>query len=88
MVQLQPEIQFYEPCGALDGGRDGLVSIAHIIDGAHAFLKPGGYLLLEMGHDQMAGVEALVRRQAAYDRVDFRNDYGGYPRVALVRKGN
>ena len=87
LAQLQPEIQFHEPRGALDGGPDGLVSIAHIINSAHALLKPGGYLLLEMGHDQMAGVEALVRRQAAYDRVDFRNDYSGYPRVAQVRRG-
>jgi release factor glutamine methyltransferase len=87
LAQLQPEIQFFEPPGALDGGPDGLVSIARIIDSAHVFLKPGGYLLLEMGHDQMAGIKALVRRQAAYDRVDFRNDYSGYPRVALVRKG-
>lgn len=84
--QLQPEIKTFEPYTALDGGPDGMDSLAHIIDTAHIHLNPGGWLMLEMGHDQQPRIQERVRCHHAYDLVEFRNDYSGYPRVAQIRR--
>jgi release factor glutamine methyltransferase len=84
--RLQPEVRTFEPYMALDGGPDGMESLVQIIDAAHTHLKPGGWLILEMGHDQQSRVQECARRYSAYDRVDFRNDYSGYSRVAHIRR--
>jgi release factor glutamine methyltransferase len=85
--QLQPEIKSFEPYKALDGGPDGMDSLAQIIDYAHIHLNPGGWLMLEMGHDQQSRVQDRVLCHDAYDFIEFRNDYSGYPRVAQIRRG-
>ncbi len=84
--QLQPEIKTYEPFSALDGGNDGMESLGQIIDSAHIYLNPGGWLMLEMGHDQTSRIQERVRRHHIYDLVEFRNDYSGCPRIAQIRR--
>ncbi|OQY58892.1 MAG: protein-(glutamine-N5) methyltransferase, release factor-specific [Desulfobacteraceae bacterium 4572_88] len=84
--QLQPEICGYEPALALDGGKDGLVSVRHIIRKVHAHLTPGGYLLLEIGHDQKNGVLKIIDDCAYYEPPVFMKDYSGHDRVVQIRK--
>jgi release factor glutamine methyltransferase len=84
--RLQPEVKNCEPYRALDGGPDGMESLTQIIDTAHTHLKPGGWLILEIGHDQKSRIQACVRGHHVYDCVEFRYDYSGYPRVALIRR--
>ena len=84
--QLQPEIRHWEPIKALDGDLDGLNCLRHIIDRAHSYLAPGGYLALETGHDQKAAVGEIVNTCGVYDRLTFKQDYGGHDRVVLMRK--
>jgi release factor glutamine methyltransferase len=86
LEQLQPEIKIFEPYRALDGGPDGMDSLGQIIDVAHLHLKPGGWLMLEMGHDQQPRIQQRTKRCGAYDRIDFCNDYSGYTRVAQIRR--
>ena len=78
---LQPEIRHYEPRTALDGGKDGLKCLRHIIERAHRYLKPKGRLVLEIGHDQREAVHTIVRQSGCYTEVIFTRDYGGYDRV-------
>ncbi len=40
-----------EPAAALDGGTDGMDLIARILTGAPRHLRPGGVLVLEIGHE-------------------------------------
>lgn len=84
--RLQPEIFKYEPRNALDGGEDGLDSLRRIIGDAHRFMAPGGNLLLEIGHDQKAGVSGIIDECGAYEDVVFKKDYSGYDRVVRMRK--
>ena len=49
---LDPEVRCFEPHLALNGGRSGIEFIHKLICEAPVFLKPGGYLLVEIGHDQ------------------------------------
>jgi release factor glutamine methyltransferase len=49
---LPADVQRYEPRRALDGGADGLDLVRRVIDAAARVLRPGGWLLTEIGGDQ------------------------------------
>lgn len=83
---LEAEIHQYEPLVALDGGRDGLAGIKHIVKNAPPYLKPGGLLLLEIGHDQGAEVAALGRETGAYDHICVEKDFAGHDRIARLER--
>ena len=84
---LQPEIHGFEPRIALDGGEDGLKWIRLIIRCAPDYLRPGGTLILEIGHDQREEIQQFVSDFNCYDGINFSQDYSGYDRVVQIRKG-
>lgn len=84
--KLQPEISMYEPVMALDGGKDGLCRLRHIIFRAHTYLKSGGSLLLEIGHDQKEDVGRIIDSCGHYEQVVFTKDYSGHPRVVQMKR--
>jgi len=84
--KLQPEIFLYEPLAALDGGQSGLRYLKQIIAAAHTYLKTGGSLLLEIGHDQQEAVADFSRGVGRYENITFIKDYGGYDRVVVMEK--
>ncbi len=84
--RLQPEIVKYEPISAIDGGKDGLLCLRHIINNAHLYLQQGGYLLLELGHDQRNDVQKIVDQCAKYENVVYTKDYSEYDRVVQMQK--
>lgn len=49
---LPPDVQRHEPRLALDGGADGLDLVRSVARTAAAALRPGGWLLVEVGGDQ------------------------------------
>jgi release factor glutamine methyltransferase len=82
---LPAGIRNFEPRGALIAGPDGLDFHRRIIrEGVHR-LKTGGRIFLEIGEGQQGPVEALFR-EAGYDDISFRKDYGGIDRVASARR--
>lgn len=58
---LDPDVRLFEPAFALDGGPDGLDVYRRLLPGAARALRPGGTLLLEVGHDQAGAVSGLAR---------------------------
>jgi release factor glutamine methyltransferase len=86
--ELEPEVKDFEPFGALDGGKDGLESIGHIVDRAPSYLKAGGYLILEIGHDQGQGVASTADAAGCYESAEIFKDYSGYDRVAVLKTKN
>lgn len=70
----------YEPRSALTAGPDGLADIRRIVAEAPAHLQPGGWLLLEHGHDQGEAVRALFAARG-YAEISTRRDFGGNERV-------
>ena len=67
----------HEPAFALAAGIDGLDALRHIINHAPAHLRPGGWLLLEHGHDQGPAVQGLLI-QSGFARVETRRDLAGH----------
>ena len=81
---LQPEIARYEPRMALDGGADGLDCLRAIIRQVPPLLKPGGALMIEIGHDQYRAVQGLAEACHVYRDIACRPDYAGQDRVACM----
>ncbi|MBS0414992.1 MAG: peptide chain release factor N(5)-glutamine methyltransferase [Proteobacteria bacterium] len=71
----------HEPRQALASGPDGLRDLRAICVAAPAHLAPGGWLLLEHGHDQAGAVRALLQR-AALGPVQSRRDLAGIERCS------
>lgn len=86
LAGLEPDVSQYEPNQALDGGPDGLDSISVIIETAFPYMKPGGWLILEIGHDQGASAQSLGQACGAYDRMMIEKDLSGHDRLALFQK--
>ena len=84
---LSPDIRNFEDPAALYAGVDGLDIIRAIIQDAPPFIKPGGHLILEIGIHQRDRVSVLLEDHG-FDRISFRNDLAGIPRVAIGRKPN
>jgi release factor glutamine methyltransferase len=75
----------FEPLLALTGGHDGLQDIREIVQRAPGHLKPGGWLLLEHGHDQGPRVRELMQASGLQD-VASRLDLAGIERCTLARR--
>ncbi len=79
---LMEEVQLHEPMMALDGKEDGLYFYRKIVNDVKQHLKKGGYLLLEIGHDQGQQVKQLME-EASYCDIEVKKDYAGNDRVVL-----
>lgn len=82
--RLMPEVCEHEPILALDGGVDGLVFYRRIIREAHRYLKDGGSLLLEVGHNQADEVCRFMA-EAGFKDVSGVKDLCGIRRVCKGR---
>jgi release factor glutamine methyltransferase len=80
---LQREVIAHEPHNALFAGPDGLDLYRRLIPAAHAALRPGGLLALEIGFGQR---EALTQFLTNWHKLKFLDDYAGIPRVALAER--
>ncbi len=79
---LQREVRDFEPRLALDGGDDGLKFYRDIAKAAPLYLKGGGYLAFEIGYDQRADIENILRENNFINIESFK-DYGGKDRVVI-----
>lgn len=79
----QGDVRF-EPRSALVAEALGLADLRAIAEQARRRLRPGGWLMLEHGHQQGAAVAELLRGQGFID-IQGRSDLGGNDRVTLGR---
>ena len=77
---LQPEVAQFEPFQALDGKEDGLYFYRKIVDESRNYLKNGGKLCFEIGHDQGEDVKNLME-EAGFSGVSVKKDLAGLDRV-------
>jgi release factor glutamine methyltransferase len=70
----------FEPRVALDGGVDGLALVRRLVSEAPKYLVPGGWLLVEHGHDQGPKVRALFEG-AGYRDIFTEQDLADIDRV-------
>lgn len=83
---LEPEVRFWDPLQALDGGADGLDFYRKLIPAATDFLRPDGALLLEIGIGQARDVADIFRDCGGYGQVGTKHDMGGIERIVYARR--
>lgn len=81
--QVQLEVRKFEPRNAVFAGPTGLEVIARLIPQAHAALKPGGSLVMEISGTISAEVERMLRD---WNNVLISPDLQSIPRVAQAEK--
>lgn len=79
---LMPEVRDHEPRVALDGGTDGLAFYRRLTAEAKQWLKPGGMLMVEIGHTQGDAVRSLFQ-SAGFTSSKVVKDRAGRPRVVI-----
>lgn len=84
---LERDVREHEPLSALDGGPDGLDLIRELVQKVGSRLRPGGWVLLEVGQGQATEVAGLCER-AGLAEVHARSDLGGVERVVAARRVN
>lgn len=81
---LPPEVADWEPAGALVAGPTGLEAMAAILDGARAWLRRPGAVVIEIApHQANRAVE--LADSAGFAEVDVHSDLAGRPRALVGR---
>ena len=84
MQTLSPQVR-HEPELALYGGEDGLRFYRQLTRSCYDHLRPGGWLIFEIGYDQGESVPELLR-QRGFAEVFCQTDLAGVPRCAGGRR--
>lgn len=79
---LQREVRDYEPHVALFGGATGFELYERIVADAPRVLRPGGWLVMELGFGSYNRVTAMLD---GWDAVETVPDLAGIPRVIAAR---
>ena len=82
---LEPELIDHEPLLALIGGEDGLFFYKQIIKDAADWIKPGGYLIIEIGETQANSIIKLMQNELHYDEIEIINDLQGKERIISAK---
>lgn len=86
-VDLMPaEISRHEPRLAFDGGPFGIGLIRRFLKEAPNYLKPGGWVLVEVGAGQGVGVARSLAADPRYDETNTYSDAAGEIRVIEARR--
>ena len=80
---LQREVRDFEPHLALFGGEDGNEIYRRLAVEARKALRPGGWLLLELGWKSADSVRSLLRD--AWSDIETLEDLAAIPRVLVAR---
>jgi release factor glutamine methyltransferase len=78
-------VRDYEPHLALDGGPGGYAVFDRLVREAPRYLKPGGYLIVEIGSPQEAPARQRIEAVAGYELAPTIKDGSGHPRVLRAR---
>ena len=81
--KVQDVVKKYEPKVAVFAGEHGLDIIRKLIPQAHEALRPGGYLVMEIGYSMSEAVMAIMD---GFEEMHAVPDLAGIPRVVVGRK--
>jgi len=82
---VQREVREWEPHNALFSGADGLDFYRRLLPDAPRYLKPGGFVVLEIGYSQLDSIAAMIAG-SALELVDATPDLQGIPRAICIRR--
>jgi len=81
---LQTEVRDHEPHQALFAGDDGLAVYRRLVPEATRVLRPGGWLVLELGYNVAEQVRGLLN--TGWEELSIMKDLAGIDRVLSARR--
>jgi release factor glutamine methyltransferase len=78
-------VRKFEPEQALNGGPGGLSFYKRIFNETAPWLKPGGFLILEIGMNQWPPLRSLLEELPCWQVIDLRRDEQGIDRILSLR---
>lgn len=81
---MQLEVRAWEPHIALFAGPTGAEVYLRLIEQARRVLKPGGWLLLELGYNSLEPVRSMLSMLGVPD-MEVISDLAGFPRVLAAK---
>ncbi len=81
---LQREVRDFEPRMALFAGEDGTEIYRRLSTDARRVLRPGGWVVLEVGYNMAGKVRDLF--QAGWEQIETTRDLSGIERVLSARR--
>jgi release factor glutamine methyltransferase len=84
-ASLEREVRDHEPALALYGGEEGYELYSALIAQSAEHLKPGGLLVLELGHNSLPAVQPLLS-EPAWSYAGVTSDLAGIPRVIAAER--
>lgn len=82
---LDKEVKDFDPLIALDGGNDGLRDYIRIAELAYVLLKKDGFLLFEIGENQLSDVINIAKNNKL-TLIDVVKDLSGTDRCIILKK--
>jgi release factor glutamine methyltransferase len=82
---VQREVRDWEPHTALFGGADGLNFYRRLLADGLKYVKPGGYLVCEIGYTQLDAISDMITGPS-WELIEATSDLQGIPRTLTVRK--
>jgi len=80
---LQREVRDWEPHVALFAGESGFEIYERIVSDAPRVLRPGGWLVMELG---FGSVDRVAQLLSGWDDLRVEPDLAGIPRVIAARR--
>jgi release factor glutamine methyltransferase len=81
--KVQKQVREFEPKIAVFSGREGMDVYRKLVPQAHEHLRPGGWLVAEIGYSEEAKVRELLD---GWEDVQVTADLQGIPRVVAARR--
>ena len=92
LASLEDDIKFYEPVGALDGGKDGLLFYRKIFDAASIAREKIKTLILEIDYRKKKEIQSLFEEKfnninLKFKKIAFINDLNNKERAVKITYG-
>ena len=83
---LAPEIRFFEPREALDGGEDGMDFHRRILMSTFPLIQAGGWILLEVHDNQSRVLADFMFNHGGFQQLEIHPDHQGMERLVKGKK--
>lgn len=86
LSELQQEVRDYEPYTALISGNSGLEMFERILAEANSWLRPAGFLLLEVAEKQARQVIKMIKNTNIFTSIQRIKDYQNISRIIIAQR--
>ncbi len=82
---LQKDVRDYEPYIALVSGEDGLHMFKRIITHTNTWLRPGGFIIFEVGEKQAQQIAQFIENTGRFKKPELVKDYQNIYRIIVAQ---